>query len=109
MEWDVYNKNEWDVEDINSGQYAAFVYLITFDTNEFYIGVKSVYKGIKDIKKLKDSTKESNWRTYTSSSKSVNQMIDDGIEYKKYLLWCFPTTNQAALGKVRISGEILLG
>lgn len=104
MEWDVYNKNEWNVEDINSGQYAAFVYLITFDNGDFYIGVKSIYKGIKDIKKLKDSTKESNWRTYTSSSKSVNQMIDDGLEYNKYLLWCFPTTNQAALVEATLIG-----
>lgn len=37
MEWNSYNENEWKVDDINSGQYAAFVYLITFDNGDFIL------------------------------------------------------------------------
>jgi len=103
MEWKVYNPNEWEVEDINSGRYAAFVYLMKFE-DDFYIGVKQVYKGVKDIKKLKTTTKESNWPVYTSSSKSVNTMIENGEPYEKYLLWCFPTANQAAVVEATLIG-----
>lgn len=60
-------------------------------------GMKNIYKNLKDIKKIKNSTKESDWRSYTSSSKTVNDMIDCGVEYEKYILWCFETTNEAAI------------
>ncbi|EMN5860214.1 hypothetical protein RJ495_005109 [Pluralibacter gergoviae] len=105
MEWKAFNPDDWDITDIDSGSYAAFVYLITFpDTNYYYIGMKQIYKGIKDIVKLKSTTKESNWRTYTSSSTTVNKMIDDGLEYNKYLLWAFPTANQAAVVESTLIG-----
>ncbi|HAV1973410.1 TPA: hypothetical protein JG946_003770 [Enterobacter hormaechei subsp. steigerwaltii] len=103
MEWKAYNPNEWEVEDISSGRYAAFVYLIKFE-DSFYIGMKQVYKGIKDIKKLKSTTKESNWPVYTSSSKTVNTMIENGEPYDKYLLWCFTTANQAAVVEATLIG-----
>ncbi|HFV5818568.1 TPA: hypothetical protein ACH9UE_004056, partial [Escherichia coli] len=41
--------------------------------------MKNIYKNLKDIKKIKNSTKESDWRSYTSSSKTVNDMIDCGV------------------------------
>lgn len=103
MEWKPFNPDEWSISDINSGQYAAFVYLMKVE-DDFYIGMKQVYKGIKDIKKLKPTTKESNWPVYTSSSKSVNTMIENGAEYEKYLLWCFPTANQAAVVEATLIG-----
>lgn len=59
-------------------------------------GMKNIYKNLTDIKKLKNH-KESDWREYTSSSKTVNDMIDSNVEYEKYILWCFETTNEAAI------------
>lgn len=95
-EWNMFFKNEWEIDDVL--EHAGFVYLIHFpDSCEYYIGVKQVYKCIKDFSKLKDTSKESNWKTYTSSSKTVKEMIDSGMEYKKSILWCFKTVNQAAL------------
>ncbi|EEX2218984.1 hypothetical protein D3S42_004889, partial [Escherichia coli] len=76
---------------------AAFVYLIQFDDGGWYVGMKHIYKGVKDVKKLKTSTKQSNWVDYTSNSKTVNSRIEAGETYKKYILWCFPTANQAAV------------
>lgn len=67
--------------------------------------MKQIYKGVKDIKKLKSSTKQSNWKDYTSSSKTVNALIDAGENYKKYVLWCFPTANQAALVEATLIGS----
>ena len=67
------------------------------DNGTWYIGMKQIYKGVKDIKKLKASTKQSNWKEYTSSSKTVNSLIEAGEDYRKYILWCFPTTNQASI------------
>lgn len=101
--WQVYNENDWSISDINSGSYAAFVYLIEFEST-FYIGVKQVYKGVKDAKKIKDDSKESNWVTYTSSSRIVNEMIDNGEPYKKSVLYCFPTVNQAVVVEATLIG-----
>ena len=97
MMWEMYDPETWDIKDVDSGNYAAFVYLIQFEENSWYIGMKQVYKGVKDVKKLKSSTKQSNWVEYTSSSKTVNARIEAGETYKKYILWCFPTANQAAV------------
>lgn len=103
MEWKSFDPEQWDVKDITSGNYAAFVYLMVVD-GQYYIGMKQVYKGIKDAKKIKDTSKESNWESYTSSSKSVNTMITNGAAYEKYLLWCFPTANQAAIVEATLIG-----
>ncbi|MDV0678304.1 hypothetical protein VC636_25590 [Citrobacter freundii] len=97
MEWEFNNPETWSMEDIESGQYNSFVYIFRFETGESYIGMKNLYKGIKDIKKLKDSTKESDWRTYSSSSKTVQSMVDCNVKYEKYILWAFETTNEAAI------------
>lgn len=95
-EWDMFFKDDWGIDDVLN--HAGFVYLIQFpETSEYYVGVKQVYKGIKDYSKLKTTSKESNWKTYTSSSKTVKEMIDSGMEYRKTILWCFKTVNQAAL------------
>lgn len=94
--WKMNNDQEWDISDVNSGRYSAFVYVIRFG-EEFYIGMKHVYVKLRDIKNLKHSTKESNWEKYTGSSKSVNQMIADGCDYEKYILWCFRTSAEAAI------------
>lgn len=94
--WSMFFPDEWEMDEVVN--YAGFVYLIQFpESGESYIGVKQVYKGIKDWKKLKSTSIESNWKSYTSSSRSVKEMIDSGMEYNKQILWCFKTVNQAAL------------
>ncbi|EFG1310036.1 TPA: hypothetical protein IFB44_003201 [Escherichia coli] len=105
MIWDMFDPEVWNINDVGSGNYAAFVYLIQFENSGWYIGMKQIYKGVKDIKKLKSSTKQSNWKDYTSSSKTVNALIDAGENYKKYVLWCFPTANQAALVEATLIGS----
>ncbi|WP_213712536.1 hypothetical protein [Cedecea lapagei] len=97
MEWKMHNPETWDAKDIESGNYAAFVYIIKFETGEYYFGIKNVFTGIKDIAKLKDSTRSSNWPVYASSSNTVKSMIESGVQYEKYVLWCFKTTNEAAI------------
>ncbi len=96
-EWQFNNPDTWEESDVVSGDYNSFVYIIRFETGESYLRMKNIYKNLKDIKKIKNSTKESDWRSYTSSSKTVNDMIDCGVEYEKYILWCFETTNEAAI------------
>ncbi|WP_336983563.1 MULTISPECIES: hypothetical protein [unclassified Cedecea] len=105
MEWKSFDPEQWDIEDITSGSYAAFVYLIHFpEDDSYYIGMKQIYKGVRDAKRIKDASKESDWESYTSSSKSVNTMITNGADYEKYLLWCFPTANQAAIVESTLIG-----
>lgn len=102
--WEIYDPETWDITDVNDGNYASFVYLITFPDNDYYIGMKQIYKGVKDITKLKLTTKESDWMKYYSSSKTVQARIEAGEDYTKYILWCFPTTNQAALIEAMLIG-----
>lgn len=99
--WKVHNENEWDLSDVNSGRYAAFIYVIKFEFG-YYIGMKHVYKCIKDISKLKSTSKESDWAKYTGSSRSVNEYIDAGEDYEKYILWCFRTSNEAMIAETAL-------
>ena len=63
----------------NPEDYYGFIYRITFLlTGEQYIGKKTFYTWNRTGTKR---GKESNWKTYTSSSKEVNQLIDEyGME-----------------------------
>jgi len=92
--WRVNNPEQWDVSEVDSGRYAAFVYVIRFDDGSFYIGMKHVYKKLRDIKKLTSTTQ---WKKYTGSSTKVNKLIDAGYDYEKSILWCFKTANEAAI------------
>lgn len=101
--WDMFYPDEWEFDEIVN--YAAFVYLIQFpNSNEYYIGVKQVFKGIKDYKLLRSTSIESNWESYYSSSKSVKEMIDAGEPYKKSILWCFKTVQEAMLVESTLIG-----
>ncbi|WKS80392.1 hypothetical protein NHU85_11610 [Edwardsiella tarda] len=87
-----YNGSDWELSDVTDGNYVGFVYLIVFPlSDEFYIGMKQIYKGVKNVNKLKPESIESNWVEYTSSSTTVNRKIANGEKYEKYILWCFPT------------------
>lgn len=94
-EWKMWG-NEFRLDEVSD--YAAFVYMIQFpDSGQYYIGVKQVYKGIKNIKDIKDDSKQSNWRSYNSSSKSVTQYIDEGQPHSKSILYCYKSLQEASL------------
>ncbi|ELY3447478.1 hypothetical protein SMX00_002655 [Cronobacter sakazakii] len=88
-----YNE-DWSEEELTNGSYVGFVYLFQFEDNTSYIGSKQMYKRVKDIKKLKDSSIENGWREYSSSSKIVNSKIQEGMNYTRTILWAFPTMKE---------------
>ncbi|EOL8964518.1 hypothetical protein ACM92D_000453 [Cronobacter dublinensis] len=88
-----YNE-DWSEEELTNGSYVGFVYLFQFEDNTSYIGSKQMYKRVKDIKKLKDSSIENGWREYSSSSKIVNSKIQEGLNYTRTILWAFPTMKE---------------
>lgn len=95
MEWNY--TADWSEEELTNGSYCGFVYLFEFEDGSTYIGSKQMYKRVKDIKKLKIDSIENGWREYTSSSKIVNQKIADGEQYRKTVLWAFPTMRETLL------------
>ncbi|PWW04993.1 hypothetical protein [Mangrovibacter plantisponsor] len=95
MIWNIFYPDEFTIDDVYEN--AAFVYMIQFtNTNEYYFGVKQVYKALKDVSKLTHETRESNWFEYLSSSKSVKERIQAGEPFRKTILWMFPTLQQAS-------------
>lgn len=87
---------DWSENDLLDGSSVGFVYLFYFpDTGGRYIGVKQLYKGVKDSTKLKGNEKENGWREYKTSSKTVQNMIDSGMDYTRTILWGFPTMTEA--------------
>ncbi|MDU4159799.1 MAG: hypothetical protein E7H82_23185 [Klebsiella michiganensis] len=85
----IYN-DDWSEEELTNGSYVGFVYLFQFEDSTSYIGSKQMYKRVKDVKKLKANSVENGWREYSSSSKIVNQKIEDGLDYTRTILWAFP-------------------
>ncbi|WP_210532180.1 hypothetical protein [Pantoea ananatis] len=101
--WNMFYPYEWNIDEVCN--YAGFVYLIQFpDSGTYYIGVKQVYKGIKDFSKLKSTSIESDWKRYCSSSKTVKEMIESGEKYRKSILWCFKTIQEAMLVESTLIG-----
>lgn len=78
--------------------YSCFVYIIQFlDTGEHYIGIKRVYRGIKDISERKHTSTESDWKRYCSSSKTVKERIQAGERHNKSILWGFKTLAEGSI------------
>jgi hypothetical protein len=88
---------DWNEEELLSGMYSGFVYLFQFDDGTIYIGSKQIYKRVKNYKKIRDDSKENDWRDYDSSSNIVHCKIAEGISYTKTILWCFPTMSETLL------------
>ena len=89
---------EWCEEDLLSGEYSGFVYMFTFtNSDEVYYGSKQLYKRVKEAKKIKDNSVENGWREYSSSSKSVNEKIENGEPYVRTILYAFPTMRETLL------------
>lgn len=96
------------IEDL-PGKYFGFIYKITnLANNKIYIGRKNFYTrrkrrfGKKEIAKMKDKrskkyewvVKESNWKTYNSSSKELKEDIKNGDEIKREILFLVEKENQ---------------
>jgi len=88
---------DWSEKEMMDGQYCGFVYNFQFEDGSNYIGAKQLYKGVKNYRKIKDSSTENDWREYSSSSKIVNQKILEGERYTKTILWAFPTMREVLL------------
>lgn len=85
------------LEELTGGDFVGFVYMFQFEDGSLYIGSKQLYKRVKDVKKLKPESEENGWRTYSSSSKIVNQKIEDGEKYRKTILWAFSSMKETLL------------
>jgi len=102
---------DWIFKGITVGtppnDFVGFIYLIHFEDGTKYIGKKNFFShrkrnfGKKELalitdkrlKKYEIITKESNWRSYTSSNKDVNEKIRNGENYIKEIL-CFARTKK---------------
>lgn len=86
---------DWSEKELLDGSSVGFVYLFQFENGTFYLGVKQIWKGVRDSTKLKGTEKENGWREYRTSSKRVQDMIDSGMNYTRTILWAFPTMTEA--------------
>ncbi|WP_410756391.1 hypothetical protein [Citrobacter youngae] len=86
---------DWTENDLLDGGSVGFVYMFQFEDGTFYLGVKQIWKGVRDSTKLKGIEKENGWRDYRSSSKKVQKMIDSGMNYTRTILWGFETMTEA--------------
>ncbi|WP_073971283.1 hypothetical protein [Pluralibacter gergoviae] len=88
----------WSEEELLNGSYCGFVYSFYFpNSDQYYYGAKQLYKRVKDAKKIKEDSTSNGWENYTSSSKTVNQMINDGEPYIRTVLYGFPTMRETLL------------
>lgn len=94
---------DWTEEDLTNGSYAGFIYMFHFpETGQVYYGSKQIYKRVKTYKKIKPTSIENDWRDYSSSSTTVNKLIDDGTEYERTILWAFPNMNETLLAELSL-------
>lgn len=94
---------DWSENDITDGSYAGFIYMFRFpETGQVYYGSKQIYKRVKNFKKIKPNSIENGWREYSSSSTTVNKLIDEGAEYERIVLWAFPTMNETLLAELSL-------
>lgn len=82
----------WSVlREVDLNTVLGFVYVITFEDGKKYIGAKKIWKRIKTPpstykRSPKRGFEMSDWRTYTSSSNEVNEMINSGVYPSSYLI-----------------------
>lgn len=89
--------DDWDEQQLLSGEYAGFVYIFQFEDGSTYIGAKQVYQRVKDAKKITATSKENGWRDYLSSSNVVKSKIENGEHYTKTILWCFANMREVMI------------
>ena len=88
--WKYNRKDIKSLEDIPENC-IGFVYIITREDGTYYVGKKSLYSQrklppLKGERKKRQVTKESDWKTYMSSNKEVQQWTECD---KEILHWCF--------------------
>lgn len=76
----MYTYGNWTSKEEMPSTTKAFVYLMTDIYNKKYIGVKTLRR---------------QWRTYTSSSKTVNEAISNGMIFTFEILYFFDTKEEA--------------
>ena len=91
MSW-IYRENKVDsLNDIPDGV-IGFIYLvINEETKEWYVGKKSLYSErtlppLKNMKRKRKVTKESNWLTYQSSNNAVKEWKSP---YREIVEYCY--------------------
>lgn len=88
------HKVEWHYEGVPLQEIPdgaiGFIYLITFDSGEMYIGKKNFFStrrvAVKGRVNRKVVTKESDWRIYQSSSEEVKKRIKNKEPHQKLIL-----------------------
>jgi predicted GIY-YIG superfamily endonuclease len=82
-------------------QVFGFIYLITTSDGRKYIGKKQIFSkrkrkfGKREIAKMENKRlkkweyviKENDWKTYTGSNDELNKLIEEGIKYKKEIIY----------------------
>lgn len=96
---DDYDRGDWqfwnDADNENFLKSACFVYLIEFSSGEFYVGQKRIYRGLKNSSHINSNSKQSNWKTYNTSSTEVKNRIEAGEEHQRFVLACFDSYAEA--------------
>lgn len=101
---------------INIDDYYGFVYRVTdLHNNMEYIGKKTFWfrvakKPLKGRKNRRLSKKESDWKTYTTSSKIINALIEEhGMERFKFeIIKLCKTKMELRYNEVKIQWENLV-
>ncbi|WP_423056918.1 hypothetical protein [Aeromonas hydrophila] len=84
-------QNKWGIDESQISNYTGFIYkLQNIKTGEWYIGSKNFYSHRKETKKSspkygKRVKKESDWKTYQSSSVIVSQWPTEDVHCE--VLW----------------------
>lgn len=93
----------------------GFIYLVTTADGQRYLGKKQLLSqrkrkfGKREITKMENKRlkkwefviKESNWRTYTGSNIDLNKLIEEGVEYKKEILYYATSKGQLTYLELR--------
>jgi hypothetical protein len=112
----------WDISRVPGfvpEDHYGFLYMVINRTSgKKYIGKKTMWLNVKKTIRRVDgkgtkvvrSTKESNWRTYTSSSKWINEEIEQGVLFDFIILSLHPTKGALTYAEVEqlVKQEALL-
>ena len=99
----LYNGEVFESEDIED--YFGFCYLLSDrDTGKMYIGRKYFHKNRKKKGQRKRVRSESDWKTYYSSSKKVQQLVQKsgGDRFKREILGLWKKKGQVNYNETKL-------
>ena len=99
----LYNGEVFESEDIED--YFGFCYLLSDrDTGKMYIGRKYFHKNRKKKGQRKRVRSESDWKTYYSSSKKVQQLVQESGEnrFKREILSLWKKKGQVNYNETKL-------